>query len=49
MEAAENYVQLHAGKSGHLVHVAMNTLEKSLDPEIFVRIHRSRDREHQTH
>lgn len=41
MEAAENYVQLHAGKSGHLVHVAMNTLEKSLDPEIFVRIHRS--------
>jgi two-component system, LytTR family, response regulator len=41
IEAAENYVQLHAGKAGHLVHVAMNTLEKSLDPEVFVRIHRS--------
>jgi two-component system LytT family response regulator len=41
IEAAENYVQLHAGRSGHLIHVAMNTLEKSLDPEIFQRIHRS--------
>lgn len=41
MEAAENYVQLHAGKTGHLLHVAMNTLEKSLDPEMFLRIHRS--------
>ena len=35
MEAAENYVQLHVGRTGHLLHVAMNTLEKSLDPEIF--------------
>jgi two-component system LytT family response regulator len=41
IEAAENYVQLHAGRSGHLVHVAMNTLEKALDSEIFLRIHRS--------
>jgi len=41
MEAAENYVQLHAGKTGHLLHVAMNTLEKSLDPDMFLRIHRS--------
>ncbi|MFZ0592405.1 MAG: LytTR family DNA-binding domain-containing protein [Bryobacteraceae bacterium] len=41
IEAAENYVQLHAGRAGHLVHVAMNTLEKSLDPEMFARIHRS--------
>ncbi len=41
IEAAENYVQLHAGKAGHLLHVPMNTLEKSLDPEIFLRIHRS--------
>lgn len=41
VEAAENYVQLHAGRSGHLLHVAMNTLEKSLDPEMFLRIHRS--------
>lgn len=41
MEAAENYVQLHTGRTGHLLHVAMNTLEKSLDPDMFLRIHRS--------
>lgn len=41
IEAAENYAQLHVGRSAHLVHVAMNTLEKSLDPEMFLRVHRS--------
>ena len=41
MEAAENYVQLHAGRAEHLLHVTMNTLEKSLDPELLLRIHRS--------
>jgi two-component system, LytTR family, response regulator len=41
MEAAENYVQLHTAQESHLIHVAMNTLEKSLDPELFLRIHRS--------
>jgi two-component system LytT family response regulator len=41
MEAAENYVQLHTGRANYLLHVAMNTLERSLDPEIFLRIHRS--------
>jgi two-component system LytT family response regulator len=41
IEAAENYVQLHLGRVGHLLHVTMNALEKSLDPEIFLRIHRS--------
>ena len=41
IEAAENYVQLHASRASHLVHVAMSTLEKSLDPEMFLRIHRS--------
>jgi two-component system LytT family response regulator len=41
IEAAENYVQLHAGRAEHLLHVAMNTFEKSVDPEIFLRIHRS--------
>jgi two-component system LytT family response regulator len=41
IEAAENYVQLHTGRLSHLVHAAMNTLEKSLDPETFLRIHRS--------
>jgi two-component system LytT family response regulator len=41
IEAAENYAEVHAGRATHLVHVTMNTLEKSLDPENFVRIHRS--------
>jgi two-component system LytT family response regulator len=41
IEAAENYVQLHTSRGGHLLHVTMNTLEKSLDPAIFLRIHRS--------
>jgi len=41
MEAAENYVQLHAGRANHLLHVAMNTIAKSLDPDVFLRIHRS--------
>jgi two-component system LytT family response regulator len=41
IDAAENYVQLHCGRTVHLLHVPMNTLEKSLDPEIFLRIHRS--------
>ena len=39
--AAENYVELHVGPAQHLVHVALGTLEKSLDPARFVRIHRS--------
>ena len=33
--------RLHVGRSSHLVHVAMSSLEKSLDPETFLRIHRS--------
>lgn len=41
MEAAENYVQIHAGRAEHLLHVTMNTIEKSLDPALFLRIHRS--------
>jgi two-component system LytT family response regulator len=41
IEAAENYVQLHSGRAAHLLHVTMNTLEESLNPEVFVRIHRS--------
>jgi two-component system, LytTR family, response regulator len=39
--AAENYVELHAGKMCHLVQVTMNKLVKRLDPAIFLRIHRS--------
>jgi len=41
IRAAENYVELHVAQASHLLHVAMNTIEKSLDPEMFVRIHRS--------
>ena len=39
--AAENYVELHVGEATHLLHVRMNALEKSLDPRLFLRIHRS--------
>ena len=41
IEAAQNYVSVHAGQTTHLLHVPMNTIEQSLDPENFVRIHRS--------
>jgi two-component system, LytTR family, response regulator len=41
MQAAENYVQLYAGTSKHLIHVPMQTLHQSLDPAQFLRIHRS--------
>ena len=41
IEAAENYVQLHVGHAQHLLHVTMAALENSLDPERFLRIHRS--------
>jgi two-component system LytT family response regulator len=41
IEAAQNYVCVHAGQTTHLLHVPMSTIEESLDPEAFVRIHRS--------
>ncbi len=41
MQAAENYVQLHLAASRHLLHVPIATLESSLDPRLFLRIHRS--------
>ena len=41
IEAAQNYVRVHTGQATHLLHVPMNTLETPLDPERFVRIHRS--------
>jgi two-component system LytT family response regulator len=41
MQAAENYVQLHLKASRHLLHVPIATLEASLDPQVFLRIHRS--------
>ena len=41
IEAFQNYVQLHVGETTHLLHVPMNTIESVLDPQRFLRIHRS--------
>ena len=41
IQAAENYVELHLGTCCHLLQATMNTLEASLNPEMFLRIHRS--------
>jgi two-component system, LytTR family, response regulator len=41
IEAADNYVQVHAGRESHLLHATMNNLESRLDPNKFLRIHRS--------
>lgn len=38
---AENYVEVHAGRTAHLLHVTLSALEQSLDPAVFLRIHRS--------
>lgn len=42
IEAADNYVRLHAGRESHLLRETMSSLEKRLDPDQFVRVHRSR-------
>ena len=39
--AADNYVILHAGPREHLMRDTMGRLERELDPDRFVRIHRS--------
>jgi two-component system, LytTR family, response regulator len=41
VEAAGNYLRLHAGTAEHLLRETMNNLEARLDPESFWRIHRS--------
>ena len=41
IQAAENYVQLHTATSQHLVHATIQSMLERLDPEVFVRIHRS--------
>lgn len=41
IEALQNYVQLHTDAATHILHVTMNTIESSLDPRRFLRIHRS--------
>ena len=41
IEAADNYVRVHAGRDSHLIRETMNHLETQLDRRKFVRIHRS--------
>lgn len=39
--ATDNYVTLHVGRDEHLIRATMNGIEAKLDPEQFVRVHRS--------
>jgi two-component system LytT family response regulator len=41
IEAAGNYVKLHVGRESHMIRETMNGIEAKLDPEQFLRIHRS--------
>jgi two-component system LytT family response regulator len=41
IEAADNYVRLHVDKESHLIQGTMSRLESRLNPEMFLRIHRS--------
>ena len=41
IEAVGNYARLHVGKRSHLLRETMKALESRLDPERFVRLHRS--------
>jgi two-component system LytT family response regulator len=41
IQAAENYAELHCDAGCHLLLATMNTIEASLDPQMFLRIHRS--------
>ena len=40
IEAADNYVQLHVAGRGLLLREAISSLERRLDPAVFIRIHR---------
>jgi two-component system, LytTR family, response regulator len=41
IEAAGNYVKLHTGRESHMIRETMNGIEGKLDPDRFLRIHRS--------
>lgn len=41
IEAQDYYVRVHAGKKRHLLRETLAALEEKLDPERFVRVHRS--------
>ncbi len=41
IESAGNYVRLHTGGASHLYRATLAELERRLDPDVFVRVHRS--------
>jgi two-component system, LytTR family, response regulator len=41
MDAADNYVRLHVAGREHFVRDTLKSVETQLDPEVFVRVHRS--------
>jgi two-component system response regulator AlgR len=41
VSAERDYMRLHVGRRSWLIHHSMNALEEGLNPELFVRIHRS--------
>ncbi len=41
VEAKDDYAAIHADGRTYLVHLALNVIEQRLDPEHFVRVHRS--------
>ena len=41
IDASRNYARIHAGSRSHLLRETLKSLETRLDPERFVRVHRS--------
>lgn len=41
VESYGNYLKVHAGRETHLIRGTLQSLEERLDPEMFVRVHRS--------
>ena len=41
VEAADNYARIHRGRESHLIRETLQSLESRLNPEKFLRIHRS--------
>ena len=41
VEAADNYARIHTGRESHLIRETLQSLESRLNPEKFLRIHRS--------
>lgn len=41
INSAGHYLEIHAGRETHLVRERLSQIEQKLDPEIFIRVHRS--------